>query len=276
MRGALLLFVLLWFSPFVFAAGFDCREAGTQEERLICSDPMLSALDGEMGSAFKGLVASGNQDWILQDQRRWLAVRGRCLTVFTATQASACLKVMTKERRRTLIRLAHGDRALASADEPSTDSVIGERIRGRCHMDYCYWFSIHRRSLVGRSPLGEALYKLDNNHWQSHHPGASYDIPALLEEEPSGSWYAFCSHRNPRFLFQYGDGAWAEHELSPNDASGIHGYNITSYIFYYAACHDIGVDDPYVATLLAKELGYDLSGKAVKEVDIGSPEDLIR
>jgi hypothetical protein len=57
--------------------------------------------------------------------------------------------------------------------------------------------------------------------------------------------------------------------------SGIHWYNITSYIFYYAACYDIEVDDPYVATLL-EELGYDLSGKAVNEVDIGSPEDLIR
>jgi len=62
------------------AASFDCVKAATDVERMICTDPALGALDGELAAAYgAALVAAGADDARLtDDQRAWLARRDRC------------------------------------------------------------------------------------------------------------------------------------------------------------------------------------------------------
>ena len=61
------------------AAGFDCAKAGTRVEQMICAQPALSALDGELSRAYDGARRSGRRPALLAEQRDWLVkVRDRC------------------------------------------------------------------------------------------------------------------------------------------------------------------------------------------------------
>lgn len=59
------------------AAGFDCAKASTPIEKAICASPKVSALDGELGDAFKAALAAhpDKADALKLDQRHWLASR---------------------------------------------------------------------------------------------------------------------------------------------------------------------------------------------------------
>jgi uncharacterized protein YecT (DUF1311 family) len=68
----------LWLAPFLaHAAGFDCTKAGTPIEKAICASPAVSALDGQLGDAFRGALADhpDKRDALTLDQRHWLADR---------------------------------------------------------------------------------------------------------------------------------------------------------------------------------------------------------
>ena len=68
----------LWLAPFLAqAAGFDCAKAGTPIEKAICASPAVSALDGQLGDAFRAALADhpDKRDALTIDQRHWLADR---------------------------------------------------------------------------------------------------------------------------------------------------------------------------------------------------------
>ena len=62
------------------AASFDCSKANTTQEKLICSDDSLSALDDQLARAYKDkLNLSRDRDSERRSQIRWLAeVRDKC------------------------------------------------------------------------------------------------------------------------------------------------------------------------------------------------------
>ncbi|WP_369930913.1 lysozyme inhibitor LprI family protein [Xanthomonas sp. NCPPB 2632] len=69
--------VLLCSPVLAHAAGFDCAKAGTPVEKAICASPKVSALDGELGQAFRAALSAhpGMADALKLDQRHWLAER---------------------------------------------------------------------------------------------------------------------------------------------------------------------------------------------------------
>ncbi|MFC3124531.1 lysozyme inhibitor LprI family protein [Pseudoroseomonas globiformis] len=73
MRGLVLAALLALGAAPAGAASLDCRRAATAAERMICADPVLSALDQEMAAAW--WVAEANRR---AGQREWLARRDRC------------------------------------------------------------------------------------------------------------------------------------------------------------------------------------------------------
>lgn len=84
-----------------FAASYDCSIAKTPQEKLICSDPELSELDGKVGrayaSALKSLSAEG-QKVLTQDERDWLRyIRSTCSDAEAGQQVS-CLTSAYKGR----------------------------------------------------------------------------------------------------------------------------------------------------------------------------------
>jgi uncharacterized protein YecT (DUF1311 family) len=68
------------------AAGFDCAKASTMVEKAICASPTISALDGQLGDAFRGALANhpGKADALKLDQRHWLAERDEAVAAFLA------------------------------------------------------------------------------------------------------------------------------------------------------------------------------------------------
>jgi uncharacterized protein len=56
-------------------ASFDCGHASTPQERLICSDPELSALDGQLGKTYRekrALLSPKGAELLKSSQRNWL------------------------------------------------------------------------------------------------------------------------------------------------------------------------------------------------------------
>lgn len=93
--GALLVPGLLATSTIAIGAGFDCRLAKSRVEKLICADPGLSKLDGEMNVLFdkiQGETAGHDGetgkvvDPVGKEQTLWrTTVRDKC-------KDTACLK----------------------------------------------------------------------------------------------------------------------------------------------------------------------------------------
>ena len=71
------------------AASFDCAKAVSPSEKLICSDPRLSELDGKLDQSYRrALESSGQREKVKSEQRAWLATeRKRCSDVACLTQA---------------------------------------------------------------------------------------------------------------------------------------------------------------------------------------------
>jgi len=78
------------------AASFDCGKARTSSEKLICASPETSALDTQLGAAFKeALARAGEKSVVRQSQRDWLASSGikdcadaRCIDAALAQRIS--------------------------------------------------------------------------------------------------------------------------------------------------------------------------------------------
>ena len=76
-----------------YAAGFDCRKAGTFLEKAICSDGSLSKLDEFLNDTYKKAIAeSKDPNSIKKEQRTWLnKIRNKC-------QDLNCLQRVYEER----------------------------------------------------------------------------------------------------------------------------------------------------------------------------------
>ncbi|WP_462329864.1 DUF3298 domain-containing protein [Thiohalocapsa halophila] len=95
----------------VGAASFDCTQASTRVEKLICADAELSRLDSKLGAVYASARQSTDDPETLRaGQRTWLAQRNRC-------NDSDCLA----ERYHQRIAALGGD-----AGEDSTEDAMGE------------------------------------------------------------------------------------------------------------------------------------------------------
>lgn len=83
MLPPLSLVVALFVTLPTFAASFDCSKAETPIDKAICTTPKLSALDDDLGAAYKLAMGSAvDKDKIKADGRNWIAqVRDKCSDV---------------------------------------------------------------------------------------------------------------------------------------------------------------------------------------------------
>jgi uncharacterized protein YecT (DUF1311 family) len=82
---------LLLLPPIAHAASFDCAKAASPTEKAICSDPHLSALDGQLSIAYQiALRSAGEGDIVVRHQQRaWLSgLNEQC----TGSQINTCIE----------------------------------------------------------------------------------------------------------------------------------------------------------------------------------------
>ena len=83
-RSVVPVFLIVAFPLVSDAASFDCKQAETKVEKLICSEHELSSADEEMGRRYRELLAEHQKDRVelVGQQRRWLKqVRNVCSDV---------------------------------------------------------------------------------------------------------------------------------------------------------------------------------------------------
>ncbi|WP_127478414.1 lysozyme inhibitor LprI family protein [Sulfurivermis fontis] len=123
----------------VWAASFDCSKATTTVEKLICSEPELSALDEQLSKAYAGAKeAAGSSQALIADQRRWLAERNRCAD-------AACIKLAYTARLAQL-QPAGGE---AVAQKATTPSEHLEPWRAACPAPNIDWRNYEWTIIVG-------------------------------------------------------------------------------------------------------------------------------
>ena len=150
-------------------------------------------------------------------------------------------------------------------------ALTGKLLPRYCHMGECSWISIENRESLGQLGDGE-LFRVTTRLWQAEYPnGASYDSPARRTGGEYHDGYVFCSTTRPAVAFS-NDGKWTADTLSPDQSAGVFGYNTSTYILYFAACHGLAIEDPTQAN--ARALGYNTSSERVRQVDIGSPMEM--
>lgn len=87
-----LLLTIVLFSTTAHAASFNCDQASTKVEKLICSNTQISKLDEELSSAYKNALAKENNSQQLKnEQRAWIKKRNSCID-------SECLIIEYKRR----------------------------------------------------------------------------------------------------------------------------------------------------------------------------------
>jgi uncharacterized protein YecT (DUF1311 family) len=71
-------------SALACGAGFDCGKAATLVEKAICASPKVSALDGQLGDAFRAALTNhpGKSGALKLDQFHWLADRDAAIADF--------------------------------------------------------------------------------------------------------------------------------------------------------------------------------------------------
>ncbi|PWB81892.1 MAG: hypothetical protein C3F11_13765 [Methylocystaceae bacterium] len=109
------------------AQSFDCAEATTSTERLLCADQQLGALDATLADEVKKALAAApaKRDELLADERKWVKERDRTCAIpagALAGEARAraidCLAVSYRERVAAVRSLAgkDGDGGTGAAD----------------------------------------------------------------------------------------------------------------------------------------------------------------
>lgn len=81
-------------SPQVQAASFDCAKAATTDEKLICLDSNLSALDEELSRTYKvaiGEIVEDKKKTLKSEQIAWIKERRKCTT-------GQCIESLIKDR----------------------------------------------------------------------------------------------------------------------------------------------------------------------------------
>jgi uncharacterized protein len=88
----------------VHAAGFDCSNATTDVETIVCDDQQLGELDYVLNKVFTSRLKSlpqGKKDSLLKNQRAWAKTRNECVGMLPGEQY-ACLLDTYRTRIRKL------------------------------------------------------------------------------------------------------------------------------------------------------------------------------
>ena len=99
---------------------FGCANATARIERMICTDPELAQWDRRMGEAYKqqyARLAGTDRRALIEDQRRWVALRNAQCHQPELAEAKSCILQFTKARFSSL----HGN--TAETPQPATPSM---------------------------------------------------------------------------------------------------------------------------------------------------------
>lgn len=191
----------------------------------------------------------------------------------TCSGPTSAISMERQQDRLLAVAQSSNSHAGESSQESAFSAILDQRIRTRCHMDFCGWFAITARNIETEARDG-VLYRVDSHWWSAEYPDGDYDTEAPLEDDGQDSSFVFCSLTRPATFTRDGEN-WIATALSPNDPEGVFGYNTSAYIFYFAACHGAVTDAGDSMTDLAERLGYQTSANQAEQGTVSTPQEYI-
>jgi uncharacterized protein YecT (DUF1311 family) len=113
---ALLAIFFFGFAGAAFAVSFDCTNASSQVEKLICADPDLSRLDDELAAKYRAVRRMGFFDSQVRSQRAWITKRNAC-------NDKECVKALHESRIAELNELVNS-LSSPSLKEPESPGYV--------------------------------------------------------------------------------------------------------------------------------------------------------
>jgi uncharacterized protein len=129
------------------AASFECKEASTAVEKMICATDELSELDEFLDTAYgKALSDVEHETDVTNAQVAWLKnVRDKCKDV-------VCLRRVYIKR---IFQLE--PRYVPEIPDKKTAYAPKRILTGRCHMLTCWWWGIDKEEIIKESPREELI-----------------------------------------------------------------------------------------------------------------------
>ena len=163
------LFLGVFLSTSIFAASFDCKKATTKNEKIICSDSVISKLDEDLVKNYKQVKAFNPN--IVADQRQWLASLKSC-------DDAACLKSKYEDRNSELENIiVRAQREEIQKDNSSNSQAQAENKKNtppvvavqevvplsRFYLSDGYWFMTNPELSIPNNQSCKHISKLANS-----------------------------------------------------------------------------------------------------------------
>jgi hypothetical protein len=175
-----------------------------------------------------------------------------------------------------LLILASAFADAASARGPEFKAILNKWFIGRCHMDYCDRHLITSVQELGTHPDGYGVLILVRSidRFEEYDKNIGYVGKPIKVEKSNGSQTVFCSKRKPGVIFRGDDNKWIFRPLKPGEPAAEFGFNLSSYRWYYASCHNT---TKHIDTKIAKRLGYEfIDGELEDDIELRDPTDVLR
>ena len=151
-------------------ASFDCQRASTRVEVLICSDPVLSMLDDQLGASYKAADPGRALPTLRAEQRAWLAQRSSC-------SDAACLGDMYRRRIAALSASAGASPPTADAGSPA--GLAGGR--------YCVFGGGNSYSMLLARPNRDGSLEFGLTSWAAN--GSNFSVNGTARPNGRGWRY---------------------------------------------------------------------------------------
>ena len=151
-----------------------------------------------------------------------------------------------------------------------------ELMEGRCHMDYCNWFTVEERDIVTSISDG-ALVRTVMKGWESHHPDGNYTRKTRRTGGNEVVTYFFCSKRTPASVWRSDKpGKWEVNFLTDLASPPGAAESVTNQ--YFAVCH--GVKPIGAWEILTRKFAYDIipdkDDVVAEALHVDRPEEVMR
>lgn len=181
-----LLILLGIHSTILASPSFDCRQATSPAEKLVCAHSELAALDGRMALLYRPLsrcLASADAAALRESQRKWLAGREDCASA-PGTEPAAELRCMKQAYTFRVAELtALGDKSCAAVTVSSSGLTTYRDKRFRFSISFpkdMQW----GRGFIGHYHVSADVWRQGFDASQDQDPG--FPVLAIPAYRPNG------------------------------------------------------------------------------------------
>ena len=158
-----------------------------------------------------------------------------------------------------------GSSAIRESGPGDGDLATPLVVNGRCHMGSCSFIEVLGIRELSRNDFGTLVEVRERSQVVEApviNDDTRYELVRIPKfSGPTSTGYAFCSLKLPAVVFYNEEQqAFYVDVLSPSEPASIFGYNTSSYLYYWAICHNRRVTEAELGgedlTRDAKVLGY--------------------